>query len=89
MSWTLFTTIEESFIQMGVPLYLVGILFIIAIFIGFLIVGLEFKYALAFVSPAIIGFSDMAWFPAWIGILIWVFIAGFGIYLFAKIIGEY
>jgi hypothetical protein len=81
MSWELLTTFESAFSSLGIPMYLVGIMILAALAIGFLILGLDVKYAIAFISPAIIGFGTIGWFPIWIVTMMWVFIAGMGLYL--------
>jgi hypothetical protein len=88
MSLEIITTLEAAFASMGVPMYLFGIVILICFFIGFLILGLDVKYAVAFVSPAVIGFASVGWFPIWIATLMWIFIAGMGLFLLYSLFGN-
>jgi hypothetical protein len=82
MSWEIFTTLQTAFQSIvGNDMYLIGLGFMALFLIGFLILGLDLKYSIMFISPMLIGFSDAGWFPGWIGVMTWILIAGFGLYL--------
>ena len=81
MSVGLFTLIEDQLFSNTGSMWLVAIGILAFFFIAFLIIGLDFKYAIIFTSPLVLGFVQMGWFPAWIQVVFWLIIVGIGGFL--------
>jgi len=81
MSVGLFTLIEDSLFTNAGSMWLVAICILIFFFLAFMIAGMEFRYAIIFTSPLILGFVQMGWFPAWIQVVFWLIIVGIGGFL--------
>ena len=43
--------------------------------------GMDFRYALMLIAPALVKLSSGGWLPAWFEFVIWFFVVGFGLYL--------
>ncbi len=81
MSVPLITGINDAIIGLTGSYYLMGIIIMVFFIIAFLIMGLEFKYAIMFTSPLVLGFVEMGWFPVIVSTLFWLAIGGIGIYM--------
>lgn len=79
MSVPLITGINDAVVGLTGSYYLMGILIMVFFMIAFLIMGLQFKYAIMFTSPLVLGFVEMGWFPVIVSTFFWLAIAGIGI----------
>ena len=86
MSLAIIDTLQSSLFGFTNDYALVGLGILLVFFIGFIILGIPFKYSLMFISPMILGFVEMNWFPIYVKFIFWMLVAGFGIFwLISKI----
>ncbi len=86
----IFQTIEDTLFGVFGSMSLVAVLILFVFLIGFMFVGVDFRYSIFFVSPLSLAFVSIGWFPGWVGIMFWIFIIMFGGYLlWQRIRGEY
>jgi hypothetical protein len=84
-----FVALQESLVSMFGSMTYVAIAIILFFLIGFLLTGFDFRFALLIITPLIIVFSSVGWFPKWIGGFAWIIIIGFGLYIAYRMLHEY
>jgi hypothetical protein len=77
----LFQTLEDSLQSVFGSMSLVALLIILAFIIGFMFVGVDFRYAIMFSSPLAPAFVAIGWFPTWVAIVFWILVIMFGGYI--------
>jgi hypothetical protein len=84
-----FQTIEDTLQGVFGSMALVALLIMLALLIGFMFVGIDFRYSIMFISPLTLAFAQIGWFPQWVSIVFWIVIVMFGGYiLWSKVKGE-
>lgn len=73
--------IETGMVNSFGGTYLVFGLIFVAIFIGFLMAGINFRFALLFSSPVLVVMAQSGVIAPWIGYIIYIFVIGFGMYV--------
>lgn len=81
MTAGMFGGLEDALFGFSGSMWLVAIIILIVFIVAFLIVGVDFRYALIFSSPLVLGFTEIGWFPIWIQTVFWLLIIGIGAYL--------
>lgn len=81
-----FQTIEDSLQGVFGSMTLVALLIMLAILIAFLLIGVDFRFAVMFVSPLTLAFVSIGWFASWVGIVFWILVVMFGGYILWTII---
>ena len=81
---TIETALQSAFGNMT----LVALLIMFFFLIGFLILRIDFKFALLFTAPMALAFVEIGWFPSIVGFLTWFFIIVYGGILFWKHFSE-
>jgi hypothetical protein len=74
-------TIQNVLVGTTGDLYLYAIGVIAFFLIAFLMLGMDFRFALALCSPLVMGFSYIGWIPKWIALILWIVVVGFGIFI--------
>jgi len=76
-----FQTLQDTLVSVFGNLAIVAILLMGLFFIGFMFIGLQFRYSLLITAPLVLVFSQNGWFPQWVGGLFWILIVGIGGYI--------
>lgn len=70
--------VEDTIHNVFGSMYLGAIVIMFLLLIGFLFCNIDFKFALLLISPLPIVFSNIGWFPGWVGGVFWVIVVTFG-----------
>lgn len=74
-------TLEDSLQGVFGSMSLVALLIMLAFIIGFMFVGIDFRFAIMFSSPLAPAFVAIGWFPGWVAIIFWILVVMFGGYI--------
>jgi hypothetical protein len=88
VSLDIIDTLQSSLFGTTGNYVLIGLGIMLFFFIGFIILGIPFKYSLMFIAPMILGFVEIGWFPQIISFIFWLLIAGIGIFLLISQISD-
>jgi hypothetical protein len=77
----IFQSIEDTLYNVFGSMELVALLIMLALLIAFLIIGIDFRYSIMFVSPLTLAFVEIGWFAKWVSIVFWIMIVMFGGYI--------
>jgi hypothetical protein len=77
----IFQTLEDSLVGIFGSMALVALIIMFVLLIGFLFLGIDFKFAVMFVSPLAPAFTAIGWFPTWVAIVFWIAIIVFAGYI--------
>jgi hypothetical protein len=78
------STLEAVFGNMTI----VALGIMLVLLVGFLLLNIDFRFAVMFVSPLTLAFVKLTWFPGWVGLVFWIFVVMFGGYLAWSAIAE-
>ena len=74
---SLFTDIEGALFSMFGSMQFVAFAIMIFFILAFLLMGIEFRYAVLIIAPLIVGFGAMGWVDKWLVIMAWIMIITF------------
>ena len=57
---------------------IVAMMILIFFLLAFLLVGIDFRFAMLFCLPLAIAFTAEGWFSAWFSVLFWIITLGLG-----------
>lgn len=76
----IFTILESSLYGVVGDFTLLAIILFIVFFFILVWRGMDFRYALMVITPAVAKLAG-TWLPMWFGFMLWFFVVGFGLYL--------
>ncbi len=76
-------TIMSSWFGFTGSYLLIAMMILVFFLLAFLIIGLDFRFALLFVMPLVVAFADAGWFGVtkWFSVLIWFIAIGLSIFI--------
>ena len=83
-----FQTIQDSLFGTAGNSYLVALGILAFFVIAFLIIGLDFRYALLIPAPLVLAFVSLGWFPQWVGVMFWFLVITLGGFIMWNLIKD-
>ena len=78
---SIFQILEESLFSVVGDITLLGIVLFCVFFFILIWRGIDFRYALMILTPALVKLASGGWFPVWVAPVLWFLVVGFGLYL--------
>jgi len=78
---SLLQLLENTLHSMFGSMSLVALVIMGIMAIGFMFAGMDFRFAVMMVTPMILAFVEIGWFPQWVGAVFWMLVVLFGGYI--------